>query len=381
MKTMLMLLSMLFPGPFIVHAAENPIPADSMKLDSVKTPSIIRVNNRDSLVYFIRLEEIKTRRLAPEAEIPLTTAQELAAAGLYRDALDLLTEADTMRAGGAAPFPVKTGTPQAGPSPLPHWSTYTSVDYNDVIDTTAQEKQAIDSLARTGQDISPLSAYVEARNSIEFRNCFVHKLIPEIYVSDRKTYLQLGAQADAFNKIMLLEGSLQAAGLYDTGLAASQFSNENADALFKAEITTLPLRQPLVLSVPLSAEISRYRTQSATYFSFNEYKTAPLLSWSDDDLTWNVSLSGECGYRDALQDSSALVDSLKADTLNQNNTDLFYTAPFLGITYSTLSFSLELDASGRIEKYPYFTDPDLHREFETELHTYWRANPDRKSVV
>ncbi|MDD5675766.1 MAG: hypothetical protein PHC61_16470 [Chitinivibrionales bacterium] len=317
----------------------------------------------DSLLYSIRREELQKQKISAAAAVWIAAAQELAASGLFSDALDLLSAADSAKSGGTsqaeAPVLPAAGISQKEKKP---WSVYSSVDYNRIIDTTSDQQHTLDSLSQIGQaPLSPYSAFVKASYDWRRDGGFVRALTPSVYVSDRQTYLQLEAAAQAFNKIALFDATLQAARLYENG-----FGDDAVDGALKAEATTRPLKNPLALMLPLSVELNRYRQTTSTYFSFAEYKATPALEWSDDDLVWTAGLSAEAGYRNSQFDNGYLSDSIAADSLNENNADRFYAAPLLSIDYAAGGFFLELLGSGRFEKYPFLTDPYLHQDFQLE---------------
>lgn len=343
--------------------AQNPDSTYRIDSISIQKDSVKSINKRvsDSLVYKLKIEEL-TKKGTPLISASIIASQDLASAGLFSEALEILLESDSVQETPVTIPSVNTSSENPKKDKKrTKWHIYASADYNQIIDTTPDEKKALDTLIGSDLKTSPWSEYVKAGLDYTPVNSFITGFSPDIYISDQKSYAQIKSRAEALKGIISLEGTLNAEHIYDEAI-----KNDMADFLLKGELTSAPHHLPYTVSLPLTFEICRYKTNTTNQFSYEEYVAEPTIEWTNDDLTWSINATGESGYRNSALKNTGN-NSTGIDSIDINNSDLLYTVPTITVDYWRTSFSAELSSWVRFERYPGLSDPNEHDNFETDL--------------
>lgn len=241
----------------------------------------------------------------------LTTADALAEAGLYGEALDILRE----HASGRKSATEREDTARKGDAA---WRFSSGLDYYhledvDTAEMTAEELRDYRRLTQT-----PLSVWVRGKSTIRPASPAVEEIAPQAYVSDRKARMETAARFSLLDGRMGIEPSLKAEKRLRADTAGASFEPASADS---SDMGGLSLRltagdgtgsdNPVRWSVPGTVNWEHYRFDNPGYEAFVEYHLTPSLEWRPASTLPGGRLSAALEYENFYRPESDSLDVLR----------------------------------------------------------------------
>jgi hypothetical protein len=271
----------------------------------------------DSLAYRSFRERMEQ---SDPANLALPTADALAEAGLFADALALLRE------NAASP---DTVTPAAADSvrSLPvaaRWRVSSGMDYyhledfNDTIAMTPEERRDYKRLTET-----PLSVWLRARATILPAPESFDELTPEVYLSERKGRLETAARFTLPGGTVQIEPSVKGEKWFKTAASAdtsadtsfAPFSKHSSDmgggsCRIRIDNRSKPDAK-FLFALPLTVDGEYYREDRPGYESFVEYRFLPEIELPAGSSPLHCRISGEVQYEDYCRKQSDPLDVVR----------------------------------------------------------------------
>ena len=244
----------------------------------------------------------------------LATADALAEAGLYEDALELLREhapaPDSLpRHSGSLNTTQKTAS----------WRWSSGIDYYHLEDfdnatMTPEEERDYRRLTET-----PLSVWSRLSATLTPWRGSQAVVLPELYLSERKSRLETAIRYQTPGGAIGMEPAIKAEKWFRSDASdASHFRPGTAQpsdmlgAALRCTIGNSERKQgPLHFAVPLAVDWEHYREDRPGYESFIEYRCYPNLEIEKGILPLHLRLSAEIQFEDYYRDVSDYLDVVR----------------------------------------------------------------------
>lgn len=245
----------------------------------------------DSLSYTILRDSLFNDN--PSDQIFLTT-DALAESGLYVEALELLNEHSGKKNTDTADNKI----------PKVNWRISSGIDYyhlEDLGDTVRMSPEEFKDYKRLTE--APLSLWVRAKSIIKPDNSIIEEIIPEVFISERKSKIKTSALLSSFN------GYLQ----YSPSIKAEKWSRSDASGespfkpisaqpsdmgglSLKSSINSIKENSNLRWVIPLNIDWEHYRSDRPGYESFVEYSLFPSIELRRQAM--NIHLTASVEFED-----------------------------------------------------------------------------------
>jgi hypothetical protein len=269
----------------------------------------VRAGNADSLVYSSLRAHFAAADSTSQA---LQTADALAEAGLFTEAAELLRE--HAPAGASVPT-----TALHAPGSQVQWRISTGIDYYHLedVDTVAMTPEELRDYKRLTE--TPLSAWLRAKSVIKPAAPLVEEIVPEAYVSERKSRVETTARISSLNGFLRLEPSIKAEKWFradasgDSPFApAAAQPSDMGGALLQLTAGNVPNpRTSATWTAPLSVDWEHYRKDRTGYESFLEYRFMPSLEVRAQSLPLYGRFSAQAEYENYYRAGSDTLDVLR----------------------------------------------------------------------
>jgi hypothetical protein len=259
----------------------------------------------DSLTYSSLRARVATTDSTSQA---LCTADALADAGLFGDAIEILQE--------YAPAAVAQDTTASQPlKKTAQWRLSTGLDYYRIedLDSQTMSPEEIRDYKRLTE--TPLSAWLRAKRTIKPAVDCIEEITPHVYVSERKGRFETIAKISAFNGIVQCEPLLKVEKWFRADASDTSFEptdgqpSDMGGAALRLTAGNAPRpRTRLEWSVPLSIDWEHYRDDRPGYESLVEYRFLPALQISAESLPLRGRFTAQAECEDYY--NSEISDSL-----------------------------------------------------------------------
>jgi hypothetical protein len=354
----------------------------------------LSAQNADSLAYYMARDSILLHGTI-RSEAMVQAADELAAEGLYEEALSLVTEvpeqikADSIearRAGraGHGSVPAVSPVSQKREQPL-SWRISGAADYlhwEDLASVDTSRPESRDSLARLLEN--PLTISAKALLSWKPASGIVKSVEPSLYVGNQKSVLDVTVDMPV-NRLLSVTAGLKAekrlTNRYsDTGEAFGSgtqtvFTGDRKDSLDMGggRFTVTPGFNKeaggTAWQTPVTIEAARYRHGRAGYYSFNDFRIAPELSFVTGDMRESGALRFVAERKDYMGGATGAIT--RADSF-----DIYRIGPEISGELWRQRFSANATLGFLYERYPHRGVPYDIRTMEAE--GLARARPFRR---
>jgi hypothetical protein len=267
----------------------------------------------------------------------IPTADALAEAGLYKDAIDLLQQyalpSDTLSSTSSSAKQEKRVA----------WRWSSGVDYYhledfDTAGMTIEEQRAYERLTET-----PLSLWTRLAATVTPWDSTAASLHPELYISERKGRFETALRYLLPGGLFEYEPMVKAEKWFRSNASDSVF---NPDTSQPSDMVGAAVRcsmgnhsrehRPLHFSLPLSIDWEHYRTDQPGYESFAEYRFRPSLELGEGlpPLRFSTEVQLEDYYRDSSDYLDVIRWSGRAEgTFRNGSTHGFAAVAWLGDRY------------------------------------------------
>jgi hypothetical protein len=255
---------------------------------------------------------LRTRVAAADsASQALGTADALAEAGLYGEAIEILQE--------HAPAAISHDTTVSRPRIKPvRWRLSSGVDYYHLedVDTVAMTPEELRDYKRLTE--TPLSAWLRAKATVKPTADCIEEISPQAYVSDRKGRIETAARLSAFNNLVLCEPSLKGEKWFRADASDGSFeptdgqpSDMGGAALRLTAGNASRPHNRLEWSVPLSIDWEHFRIDRPGYESLVAYRLLPSMQISAKSLPLRGRFSVEAEYENYYRTMSDRLDVVR----------------------------------------------------------------------
>lgn len=266
-------------------------------------------NGEDSLNYLLLREKIVSKYLTKEV---LLTSDELANAGLYKEAIELLTEFE------------KKETEKYKPNLSSKNITFTKktkfrvssgIDYYHLedIDTAVMTPEELKEYKRLTE--TPLSIWQRTSSNFTFLfdSNFITSFSPELYNSQRKSFISLNTDLSLpYNIYIKPEITLQKWHYTDSSFEFTKpLPSDMIGGILKIG-QEKKYNEKTKYSIPFTLNIENYRYDSPGYESYVEYRLSPSLDLWANNTNLQTRLSVDLQYENYFKTESDTLDVIRS---------------------------------------------------------------------
>lgn len=241
------------------------------------------------------------------------TADALAAAGLYAEAVDILREHASARVDTAAALSTALSA-----QTRTKWRISSGVDYYRLqdVDTSAMTPQELRDYRRLTE--TPLSIWLRAKSTITPAVAGIEEIVPELYVSDRRGGVETAVHFSSPGGLLRLEPAAKAQKWFRADASAdSPFEptagqpSDMAGASLQLTAGNAPNSARLIWVVPIAVDGEHFRADRPGYESFVEYRMFPSLEMQAHALPVRCRLSAQAEYENYYRGVSDTLDVVR----------------------------------------------------------------------
>lgn len=261
---------------------------------------VVSQETSDSLSYTILRDSLIQK---DSSEQIFLTTDALAEAGLYSEALELLNNN----------FKDRFNESNSQNKHEVKWRISTGIDYyhHEDFDTATMTPEELRDYKRLTE--APVSVWLRTKSNVKLDNSLIDEIIPEIYVSERKSKIKTSAFFSSFNGFLQYEPSVKAEKWFRSDASgqspfkpASKQSSDMGGLSFRTKINSIAENKNLNWIVPLCINWEHYRSDRPGYESFIEYSLFPSIELKNKTVNSNVGVLME--YEDYYRTEYDLLD-------------------------------------------------------------------------
>ncbi|MCX7726204.1 MAG: hypothetical protein N2053_05085 [Chitinispirillaceae bacterium] len=274
------------------------------------SPIYSDANQSDSLNYFLLRENIVSKYSLSEV---ILTADELAKAGLYREAIELLIEFEKPKDDTKKLYIPSKSNPFSKKTKL---RVSTGIDYYHLedIDTSAMTPEEWKDYKRLTE--TPMSIWQRTTLSVSFDSNFITHFSPEVYNSQRKSLIAMNTEFSLpYSIIIKPEIRLQKWHLNESSFEPIKpLPSDMIGGIFQIN-KDKTYTENTKYSIPFTFNIENYRYDSPGYESYIEFRISPSLDLNIKYLNLQTRLFSDFQYENYLKPESDTLDVFRTQFL------------------------------------------------------------------
>ncbi|MBN1309516.1 MAG: hypothetical protein JXA18_16470, partial [Chitinispirillaceae bacterium] len=244
----------------------------------------------------------------------LETADALAEAGLYQEAIEVLKS--FLKTSLPASSVQDTGT--VGPIEK-KWRIAAGVDYYRLedLDTAVMTREEYQEYQRLMQ--TPLSFWGRGRCTVDFNRRMLKRIEPEVYVSNYRSSVELPARLNIIDNRIGIEASVKGGKWFQEDAADTQF---NPAGSYSSDMGGLSVRiapehpsdkrHTWSWTTPVGVDWEHYRHDRTGYESFVQFRFNPALEYRRSGaVSFSVRISGDAQYENYYRPESDTLDVVR----------------------------------------------------------------------
>lgn len=273
----------------------------------------------------------------------------------------------------------------------PAWRVSAGTDYYQLedIDTVAMTSEELRDYKRLTE--TPFSIWMRAKTEISPDSAFIDEIAPELYLSERKSRLEIPLRKSARGRNLLLESTFKTEKWFNADASGQSpfkpFENQPSD-MGGLSLTATPgnasrTNARFIWTLPMAVDWEHYRSNRPGYESFVETRLAPALEIRGAGSPLSALLTAEARYENYYNGNVDSLDVLRTlaraeGALRTPKASLVLAAAWMGDRYAhaaALNRIDRLEGSLRSEAHPNpWMTPRLNTRYIYEKESYGR-NP------